>query len=53
MIQYTHANASHAKFMVDRILSQEDGPRTHSVFADNEGADEEEPAEEEEGDAPK
>jgi len=31
VIQYTHATKSHG-YMVDRVLSSEDGPRTHSVF---------------------
>ena len=45
VIQYTHASKTHS-YMVDRVLSAEDGPRTHSVFEAAE--DEEAPAEEDE-----
>ena len=51
VIQYTHATKSHS-YMVDRVLSAEDGPRTHSVFeAAEDGAEEE--AEEENGEETK
>jgi len=44
VIQYTHATASH-KFMIDRVLTPEVGPITHSCFGEQ--AEEEEPAAEE------
>lgn len=49
MIQYTHATSSH-KFMVDRVLTAEMGPVSHGCFGEQ--AEEEEPAEEEDADAP-
>jgi hypothetical protein len=49
VIQFSHATNSHA-YMVDQVLEPESGPLTHSVFGEQE---EEEPAEEEEGEAPK
>lgn len=44
VIQYTHATASH-KFMIDRVLTPETGPISHSCF--EEQAEEDNPASEE------
>lgn len=52
VIQYTHASKSH-QFMIDRVLSAEDGPNTHSIFGDQQDDDAGEEEQVDDDDQPK